>query len=75
MVENLSHEEWKAELADGLSDLVENLRQLDEKIKLRLGSEQRLSADKRERLADLQNELRAPQNYFNGAIDYVRRWL
>ncbi len=75
MAENLPHEQWKAELADGLSDLVEHLRDLDERIQMRLNSGERLSADKRERLADLQENLRAPQNYFNGAINYVRRWL
>ena len=75
MPENLAHEEWKVELADGLSDLVEHLRQLDEKIKLRLDSEPRLSPDRCERLADLQNELRTPQNYFTAAAGFVRRWL
>lgn len=72
---NLERDEFKAELADGLSDLVEGLRQLDEKIQARLDSEPKLSADKRERLADLQENLRAPQNYFNGAVSYARRWL
>jgi hypothetical protein len=74
-VENLKHEEWKAELADGLSDLVEQLRQLDEKAQLRLDSKPRLSSDNRERLADLQQNLRAPQNHFTAAAGFVRRWL
>jgi hypothetical protein len=72
---NLSHGEFKAELADGLSDLAERMRRLDGRIRTRLDSEPKLCADKRERLADLQENLRAPQNYFNGATSYVRRWL
>jgi hypothetical protein len=75
MVGNLAHRQWKTELAEGLSDLVEHLRQLDEKVQLRLDSKPRLSSESRERLADLQNELRAPQNYFTAAAGFVRRWL
>ena len=75
MVENLSHHEFKTELADGLQDLVEQLRQLDEKIQLRLDSEPHLSSDTRERLAHIQSEFRAPQGYFSEAANFVRRWL
>lgn len=72
---NLAHDEWKTELADGLSDLVEHLRQLDEKVQLRLDSKPRLSRDGRERLAHLQSHLRGPQAYFTEAAGFVRRWL
>jgi hypothetical protein len=72
---NLAHEGWKTELADGLSDLVEHLRQLDEKIRLRLDYKPRLSSDSRERLADLQRHLCGPQSYFTEAAGFVRRWL
>ena len=72
---NLSQGEFKEELADDLSDLVEHLRQLDEKIQLRLDSESQLPSDSRERLAHIQSELRAPQGYFTEAANFVRRWL
>jgi hypothetical protein len=72
---NLAHQEFKTELADGLQDLVEHLRQLDEKIQPRLNSEPQLSSDSRERLAHIQSELRAPQGYFTEAANFVRRWL
>lgn len=72
---NLPHGEFKSELADGLQDLVEHLRQMDERIQLRLDSKPRLSPDSRERLADIQKELRAPQNYFTEAAAFVRRWI
>jgi hypothetical protein len=75
MVENLAHQQWKTELADGLSDLVETLRQLDEKVQIRLDSGPRLSSGDRERLADLQSHLRGPQAYFREAAGFVRRWL
>lgn len=72
---NLPHGEFKTELANDLSDLVEHLRQLDEKIQLRLDSEPQLPSDTRERLAHIQSELRAPQGYFSEAANFVRRWL
>jgi hypothetical protein len=75
MPENLPREQWKLELAGDLSGLVEHLKKLDAQIQGTLDVDTSLSANGRERLADLQDKLRAPQNYFAEASRFVRRWL
>jgi hypothetical protein len=75
MPENLPREQWKLELADDLSGLVEHLKKLDAQIQATLDVDRSLSADGRQRLADLQDKLRAPQNFFTEASKFVGRWL
>lgn len=75
MSENLPREQWKTELSGDLSGLVEHLKKLDAQIQATLDVDTSLSADGRQRLADLQDKLRAPQNYFTEASKFVGRWL
>jgi len=75
MPENLPREQWKLELAADLSGLVEHLKKLDAQIQATLDVDTSLSADGRQRLADLQDKLRAPQNFYTEASKFVGRWL
>ena len=75
MPENVSREQWKMELADDLSGLVEHLKKLDAQIQATLDVDTSLSSSGRQRLADMQEKLRAPQNYFTEASKLARRWL
>jgi len=72
---NLPREQWKLELAADLSGLVEHLKKLDAQIQATLDVDTSLSADGRQRLADLQDKLRAPQNFYTEASKFVGRWL
>lgn len=75
MPENLPREKWKEDLSDHLSGLVEYFRRLDAQIQVYLDTEAGLSAESRERLADIQERLRSPQGYFSESANFVRRWL
>lgn len=75
MTENLPHEQWKIELADDLSGLVEHLQKLDAQIQATLDVDTSLSPSGRQRLADIQDKLRAPQNFFAEASKFAKEWL
>jgi hypothetical protein len=75
MPENLPREQLKTKLSDDLSGLVEHLKKLDAQIQATLDIDTSLSADGRQRLIDLQDKLRAPQNFFIEASKFVGRWL